>query len=100
MQDYLKEVKPVLGDDISFSEMLKIERRYIQNDWVRPLEVADLIDAYLVDARDGVIDEKGNVIGDLKKSRVMAVCHKGEANLPSKALSNGVNMRQNSGAEM
>lgn len=99
-QDYLEEVKPNLTDYVDYGKMYEIEQRYIQTDWVSYSEVGYLMGGYLQDVSSGIIDEKGRIIGDLKKSKVMEVWHKKETNLPSKALSNDVNMCQNSGAEI
>ena len=99
-QDYLTEVKPVPTDKVDYDKMADIEKRYIAPDWVHPLEVADLMSGFLADVKNGVIDEKGNIIGDLKKSKIMDVFHIKEANLPKKALTSTVNTQMMGGRDM
>ncbi|MBQ2884318.1 MAG: hypothetical protein IJE43_11190 [Alphaproteobacteria bacterium] len=99
-QDYLKEENPLPTDKVDYKKMFEIEQRYTEPDWIQPLEVADLMSGYLNDIKKGVIDEKGNIIGNLKDSSVMDVWRGKSANLPKKALSKTTNMRASAEIEM
>ena len=47
----------------------------------------DLVCMYLVDIQNGVIDKKGNLIGDIAKSEVMLTPHNSENNgVPANAV--------------
>lgn len=84
-QAYITTKNPKITDSFDHGYAEKLVNHNIDAA-VNPYLIHDLVNAYLTDKQNGIINEKGELIGDLKKSQVMQVPHNNKKNgIPAKA---------------
>ncbi len=84
-QEWINRLNPSLGDKLTDKDrdiISEIHSKYKldRGGNVNPFLVQDLVCSYLVDIKKGIIDKKGNLIGDVAKAEVMQVCHNSAEN--------------------
>lgn len=84
-QEYIERANPKLNVKITENDkniMSEVHDKYglDRGGNVSPFLVRDLVCMYLVDIKNGIIDKKGNLIGDASKSEVMQTSHNSKSN--------------------
>jgi len=79
-QEFIERVNPQLNTNLTEEDKKVMEEVHKKNGLdrggnVSPFLVSDLVCMYLADVQNGIIDKKGNLIGDAAKSEVMQVSH-------------------------
>ena len=91
-QEWIEQLNPTLGSNLTDEDkksISDIHNKYgLDRDGnVNPYLVQDLVCMYLVDIQNGVVDKKGNLIGDITKSEVMLTPHNSKNNgVPANAV--------------